>query len=168
MQRLHQRILGAIYMISKEEAEEIKLRHRIENENAQMMRPTDLMERVAKEISNPPDPTNEESRITNRDTGGEKGQKVFRFDLIPWVPMYEVAKLYGKGAEKYSERNWEKGYDWSLSYAAAMRHITQFWNGESHDEETGCHHLSSVIFHCLAMMEFERTHPELDNRPKDQ
>lgn len=114
------------------------------------------------------DPTNEEIRVTNRDTGGEKGQKVYRFDLVPWVPMYEVAKLYGKGAEKYSERNWERGYDWSLSYAAAMRHITQFWNGESHDEETGCHHLSSVIFHCLALMEFERTHPELDNRPKDQ
>lgn len=116
----------------------------------------------------PADPTNGEIRVVNENTGGQKGQKVYRFDLIPWVPMYEVAKLYGKGAEKYAERNWERGYDWSLSYAAAMRHLTQFWNGESHDEETGCHHLSSVIFHCLAMMEFERTHPELDNRPKDK
>lgn len=106
-----------------------------------------------------------EIRVINPSTGGAKGSKLARFDLIPCTPLWEVAKLYGKGAEKYEERNWEKGYDWNLSYAAALRHITQFWMGEDYDEETGCHHLSSVIFHCLALMEFGETHPELDNRP---
>lgn len=109
-------------------------------------------------------PINGEVRIVNEKTGGEKGQKPIRMDLLPVEPMWEVAKLYGKGAEKYAMHNWRRGYDWSLSYGAMMRHATQFWNGESYDEETGCHHLSSVIFHALALMEFEKTHPELDDR----
>lgn len=108
-----------------------------------------------------------EIRVTNKATGGEKGSKDERYDLLPWQELNEVARLYGKGAEKYAPRNWERGYDWSLSFASLIRHATQFWNGESYDEETGCHHLSSVIFHAFALMQFERTHPELDDRVKN-
>lgn len=110
--------------------------------------------------------TNGEVRVVNEETGGEKGQKEARFDLIPVDPLWQVAELYGKGAKKYAERNWERGYDWNLSYQAMMRHANQFWSGESVDGETKCHHLASVIFHAMALMEFEKTHPELDNRPK--
>src|SRR5690625_7397406 len=62
-----------------------------------------------------------EVRVTS-DTGGQKGSKKARFDLIPVVPLWEVAEVYGKGAEKYEDRNWERGYDWSLSFAALRRH----------------------------------------------
>lgn len=106
-----------------------------------------------------------ETRIVNEKTGGAKGSKLERYDLIPIEEWQEVAKLYGKGAEKYAPHNWEKGYDWHLSYAALHRHLAQFWAGESLDEETRCHHLSSVVFHALALMFFEKHHPELDNRP---
>lgn len=112
-----------------------------------------------------PRPGNE-IRVVNETTGAEKGQKDARFDLIPWDQVWKVAELYGKGAKKYEARNWEKGYDWSLSFAALHRHLAQFWGGQSYDDETGAHHLASVIFHALAMMEFEETHPELDDRPK--
>ena len=105
-----------------------------------------------------------EERIVNEKTGGAKGQKMERFDLIPVEPLTEVARVYGEGAKKYAEHNWSLGYDWSLSYAALMRHLTQFWNGESIDEESGCHHLASVVFHALALMYFEQHHQEFDNR----
>lgn len=108
-----------------------------------------------------------EVRVINEKTGGQKGLKDIRWDLVPIEPMQEVARLYNEGAKKYAKDNWRKGYDWSLSYAAMQRHATQFWNGESYDEETGCHHLSSVVFHALALMEFEKTHPELDDRYLD-
>ena len=108
--------------------------------------------------------TNEVRKTSS--TGGQKGSKAARFDLIPVGPLTDVAKLYGFGATKYDDRNWEKGYDWSLSYAALMRHVTQFWNGEDLDEETQLPHLASVVFHALAMMEWLKTHPEFDNRPK--
>jgi hypothetical protein len=99
-------------------------------------------------------------------TGGEKGSKDERFDLIPVGPLTEVARLYGIGAKKYAKDNWRRGYEWSLSFAALCRHLWAFWGGESYDKETGCHHLASVVFHANALMEFEKTHPEFDDRYK--
>lgn len=99
-------------------------------------------------------------------TGGQKGSKLERYDLIPVEPLAHVARVYGAGARKYADRNWEKGYDWSLSYAAMQRHANQFWGGEWADEETGCPHLASVIFHAMALMEYHETHPEFDDRPR--
>lgn len=108
----------------------------------------------------------EEVRVVNASTGGEKGQKLARFDLIPVGPLWQVAELYGQGATKYEDRNWEKGYDWSLSYAALMRHATLFWGGEDADPKDGNSHLASVVFHALALMDYIVNHPELDDRPK--
>lgn len=108
----------------------------------------------------------QEVRVVNATTGGAKGIKIHRYDLIPAAPLREVARLYGEGAKKYAERNWELGYDWSLSFGALNRHLWQFWSGEEFDSETKCSHLASVVFHALALMEFEDTHPELDNRPR--
>lgn len=116
------------------------------------------------DIMRGPAPTREVT-VTNEQTGGKKGIKPERMDLVPVGPLTELARLYGEGAKKYEDRNWEKGYDWNLSYGAMLRHITQFWNGEDRDAETGCHHLASVAFHAFALMQFGVTHPELDNRP---
>ena len=112
------------------------------------------------------DKADEEVRVVNASTGGEKGQKLARFDLIPVGPLWQVAELYGQGATKYEDRNWEKGYDWSLSYAALMRHATLFWGGEDADPKDGNSHLASVVFHALALMDYTVNHPELDDRPK--
>lgn len=108
-----------------------------------------------------------ETRITNQLTGGEKNTKAERWDLVPWPELNEVARLYAAGANKYEDRNWEKGYNVSLSYAALMRHLTLFWAREDVDAETNCHHLASVVFHALAMMRFTggSLPEELDNRP---
>jgi hypothetical protein len=107
----------------------------------------------------------EEKRIIDPDTNAAKGQKLQRYDLIPVNPLAEVARHYGVGASKYKERNWEKGYAWSLSYAALQRHANAFWGGESYDEESNTHHLAAVVFHALALMEYEETNMEKDDRP---
>jgi hypothetical protein len=106
-----------------------------------------------------------EVRIKNETTGGEKGQKLDRFDLIPAEPLRQIAHHYGVGAKKYADRNWELGYNWDLSYGALMRHLNAWWGGEDIDEETGSSHLAAAAFHVLALLEFTRTHPELDTRP---
>ena len=103
--------------------------------------------------------------VENQDTGGKKGQKLARFDLLPADVLWAVAEHYGRGALKYAERNWELGYNWSLSYAALQRHLNAFWNGEDVDPETGSHHLDAVIFHAMALRRFVDAHPELDDRP---
>jgi len=99
-------------------------------------------------------------------TGGQKGVKLERYDLIPVYPMREVARVYGLGASKYAARNWELGYEWSKSYGALQRHINAFWAGEDRDPDSGLSHLAHAVFHCLAMMEWARTHPEKDDRVK--
>jgi 5'(3')-deoxyribonucleotidase len=109
-----------------------------------------------------------EVRVVNKTTGGQKGSKLERYDLIPTGPLAEVARHYGRGARKYDDHNWRRGYDWSLSYAALQRHAQAFWDGEDIDPETGSHHLAAVVFHALAMMEWGKTHPELDDRWKDE
>lgn len=106
-----------------------------------------------------------EVRSVNPLTGGEKGVKPERYDLIPVEPLRQVARIYGYGAAKYADRNWEQGYEWSKSYAALQRHANAFWGGEDIDPESGLPHLASVVFHALAMLEWASTHPELDDRP---
>ena len=108
----------------------------------------------------------DETRVTNATTGGMKGSKLARFDLIPAGPLKALAEHYGKGAQKYASRNWELGTDWSLNFAALMRHAWAFWGGEDVDEETGSLHVTAVAWHAFALAQFMDTKPELDDRPK--
>lgn len=101
---------------------------------------------------------------TSSSTGGEKGVKLERFDLIPVDALSTVAQLYGQGAKKYSEHNWRKGYEWSKSYAALQRHANLFWKGEDIDEEMGLPHLAAVVFHAFALMTFMEEQPKFDDR----
>lgn len=105
-----------------------------------------------------------ETRLVSS-TGAEKGSKLERYDLIPAEPLRLLARHYGRGAEKYAERNWERGYGWHLSYSALNRHLWAFWNGEDTDEETGSPHMVAVAWHAFALLEFARAHPDFDTRP---
>jgi hypothetical protein len=108
-----------------------------------------------------------EVTIVDEKTGGKKGQKLARFDLIPAHALEEIACVYGRGAQKYSDDNWRKGYSWRLSFGALMRHAWAFWRGEERDE-LGNHHLACVAWHCFTMMTFERFGLGTDDRPDKQ
>ena len=98
-------------------------------------------------------------------SGGKKyDQDKLRYDLLPVEPMRLVAEVYTMGAKKYDDRNWEKGIEWGRIYGALQRHANAFWGGESHCPQDGQHHLASVVWCALALMEYEKTHPELDDR----
>ena len=60
-----------------------------------------------------------EVRTTSR-TGGQKGTKPERFDLIPVGALAALARHYGAGAEKYDDNQWRKGYEWSKSGCSSM------------------------------------------------
>jgi len=106
-----------------------------------------------------------EIRIIDPLTGGQKGSKSERFDLVPSQAMEEVASVYGRGAVKYADRNWEKGYHWGLSLAALERHLNKFKQGQIRDE-LGNHHLACVVFHALALITFEKFNLGTDDRSK--
>lgn len=89
-----------------------------------------------------------------------------RYDLIPVGPLRELARLYTIGAEKYAPRGWEQpGMDWSRIIAAMQRHTEAWRGGEQFDPVDGQHHLAAVAWCAFALMEYEQTHPDLDDRP---
>lgn len=116
-----------------------------------------------------------EVRVTSS-TGGQKGTKLARFELIPAGPLWQLAELYGKGAAKYEDRNWERGYAWSLSYGAAMRHMVKFWSGEDYDshnddcpedcvQHTELPHVICAVFHMFGLAQFMEHNNDFDDRP---
>lgn len=87
-----------------------------------------------------------------------------RFDLIPARPLLEIARVFTIGANRYGDRNWEKGIAFGRIFAAMMRHAWAWRGGERNDPEDGQHHLASVAWCAMALIELEETHPELDDR----
>lgn len=95
--------------------------------------------------------------VTDPVTGGQKDVKLQRFDLIPPEFEWALAEAYGVGAMKYADRNWEKGYKWSLSVAALRRHLNAFMAGEWFDPESHggkTPHIISVAWHAVALFIF--------------
>jgi hypothetical protein len=69
-----------------------------------------------------------------------------RMDLLPWQELERVAWHYTRGAEKYAERNWEKGIPSSRCLQSLLRHVVSLVLGRK-DED----HLSAIVFNCLAI-----------------
>lgn len=110
-------------------------------------------------------PVSQEVRIVNAETGGAKGRKPQRMELVPWQAVAVVSEVYGFGASKYDDHNWLRGYQWSLSFGALMRHLSAWWSGEDTDPESGLSHMAHAGFHVLALLTFEQRFPSLDDRP---
>ena len=105
-----------------------------------------------------------EVRVVDKKTGGQKGMKVAAYDLLPFDALEEVAKVFGWGATHYARRNWERGYDWGLSYAAMMRHAAAFWRRQDVDDESGLNHMAHCVWHGLALLAFSMRKMGVDSR----
>lgn len=89
-----------------------------------------------------------------------------RVDLIPPEFILALGVHCGKGAKKYGDRNWEKGMSYSRCYAAALRHLLAWWNGEEIDEELGSPHLIAAAWNLMALDHYLRTGAGTDDRPE--
>ncbi len=100
--------------------------------------------------------------------------KALKFDqdklplnLLSTEALNQISAVLKFGAQKYAAHNWRKGFAWSRPLAAAMRHITAFNNGEDKDPESGLSHLAHAGCCIMFLLEFEKTHQELDDRYKN-
>lgn len=131
---------------------------------------------------------------TTSSTGGQKGVKLARFELIPAGPLKELAEHYGRGARKYANHQWRQGYEWSKSIGALYRHLNDFVAGKDYDvcsnepdnckfidangnefvpeqpdtcyNHTGSHHMVAVAWHAFLLLEFKDRYPQHDDRYK--
>ena len=106
-------------------------------------------------------------------TGGKKGQKPERIDLIPAEFLLEVGRVYhyggfvapqNDGTKGYGAHNWRKGYPWSWALSALFRHIFAWVLGEARDKESNLHHLAHACFHLATLFTFELHKKGTDDR----
>lgn len=95
-----------------------------------------------------------------------------RYDLVTPYGMDAVADVYTMGAEKYEDRNWEKGIKFGRVFAAIMRHLWKFWMGQDVDGESGLPHLAHAAWGCMALLHYTlhptRDYGEFDDRPNKE
>ena len=96
---------------------------------------------------------------------GHKGVKLARFDLLPWDALWQVALVFGKGAEKYAERNWERGLDYNAIAGAIGRHAGLWIAGQRRDEESGLSHMAHLATLALFALAHELRGVGNDNLP---
>ncbi len=83
---------------------------------------------------------------SQRDTRKGKG----RFDLISPIGLIRLARVYEKGAEKYEDRNWERGQPISRYVDSALRHIVCYMLGMREED-----HLGQAAWNMFAAMHTE-------------
>lgn len=106
-----------------------------------------------------------EVRVTDPKTGGQKGDKPEHMGDLDPEALLVLATVAGIGASKYSPHNFLRGYAWSLSFNAMMRHAFAFWAGEDLDPETGQPHVAHAAWHGLALTSFLVRQIGTDDRP---
>jgi hypothetical protein len=101
------------------------------------------------------------------DGGGVKNPGV-RLDLIPAEFLWELGEVYTFGAQKYADNNWMRGYKWSKSIAALLRHLFRWLMGQDRDKETGRHELAHVAWHCATLIYYStyEQYRRFDDRAK--
>ena len=94
--------------------------------------------------------------------------KKSRVDLIDPNFILALGEHYRLGAEKYADRNWEKGMSWSRCYGSALRHMAAFMAGEDNDPETGSPHVIAAAWNMAALYYYMTNHRDKDDRPIPQ
>ena len=86
--------------------------------------------------------------------------------LVPPVAIHHEALAFADGATKYGPYNWrDKQVSSSIYYAAAMRHLMAWWDGEELSEDAGVKHLAHARA-CLAiLLDAESINKLNDDRP---
>lgn len=111
------------------------------------------------------DMRNRKKAICDYGTKNDSGK--LRMDLLPPDVEAAWAEVLTKGAEKYEPRNWELGINFSRVYAAARRHLKDFWAGDDYDEETGLLHLAHALCCISFLLAYQLRHLDsFDDRPK--
>lgn len=102
---------------------------------------------------------------SRRDSREGKG----RFDLIPTLPLRELAIHYEQGAAKYDDNNWKKGQPLMRYIDSAMRHINALVAGENTENHAIAAAWNMFAYRwTLNEIQSGRLPRELDNRPEPE
>lgn len=78
-----------------------------------------------------------------------------RYELLPMDVMDDIVDILTYGADKYAPNNWQ-GVSSERYFAASMRHLSAWKQGEVNDKESGLPHLSHALTNLVFMRWQER------------
>lgn len=86
-----------------------------------------------------------------------------RPDLISPFALTRLSKWYELGANKYGDRNYEKGMPFSRYTAAMFRHLIAWMKGNMNED-----HLSAIAWNAFAIMHHQELEEDIkwDDMPK--
>lgn len=85
-----------------------------------------------------------------------------RPDLISPYGLSRLARWYELGANKYGDRNWEKGMPFSRYTASMFRHLIAWMKGDRTED-----HLSAIAWNAIAIIHHQEMGEfEWDDMPK--
>ena len=99
------------------------------------------------------------------DNGNKFDGDKLRLDLLSIQAIQGTAEVLTFGADKYGDRNWERGLSFSRVFGALLRHLFAWWMKKDLDEETGLHHLDHASCCLMFLQHYVKTKTGKDDRP---
>lgn len=104
--------------------------------------------------------------VTGKGAGLRFNKGKQRYDLVEPHAFADFVQVLTDGAEKYFDRNWERGLSWTSVLASLKRHIAAIERGEDYDKESGRLHIAHAACNVHFLNAFYYTFPQGDDRPK--
>jgi uncharacterized HAD superfamily protein len=98
-------------------------------------------------------------------TGLRYDQGKLRYDLVNADAHKGMVEILTFGAQKYAERNWERGMKWSKVISSLKRHLAAIEAGEDFDVESGKLHADHIACNAHFLSAYYRIFPQGDDRP---
>lgn len=107
------------------------------------------------------------TKPTNPNPKDSVGIKKWRqFCTIPFPVMWEIGVAMLEGARKYGRHNYRvAGVRASVYVDAAMGHITQWFEGEDIDPDSGLNHITKALATLAVMRDAMLNDKFMDDRP---
>ena len=103
------------------------------------------------------------------DVGRKDDKSKLRWDLLPIECVEDVVKVLTMGASKYAPNNWQLVENANERYyAALLRHLSAWRQGESVDPESGLNHLAHVMCNITFLLWFEKEKEKAKERKAQQ
>lgn len=113
-------------------------------------------------LQKPPAEIKEGKKVFTSGASRSADSEHVRFDLIPPRPHTRLAQRYAMGAKNHGDNNWRNGMPVSDIVNHLERHLNLFKARDTSDD-----HAAAIAWGAYALMEFELTHPEMDDRYKE-
>lgn len=89
-----------------------------------------------------------------------------RLSLIPKEALWQMAGALTYGEKHYGTYNWKKGINVTVLLDGALRHISQFLDGEDIDAGSNNPHLGNAMANLAMAIQLLKDMPDRDDRFK--